>query len=277
MARSNAQRTLLVILSFAAVLVVAAAVIIGIATRRPSEVPDVQEPSEPPAEFVLFPDLPRNTYDKNQFRYQNGYLTYQNGACLGIDVSSHQEQINWQKVKNAGVEFAILRVAYRGYTGGGLNTDPWFQTNFQGAAEAGVKVGAYIFSQAITVEEAREEALFVLDCLDGAPLDLPVFFDWEYVEGPSRTALITGSEITEFAQTFCSEIEKVGYRAGVYFNVSLGYTALNLSKLKDYDFWLAQYQDAPDFLFDFGYLQYTDSGSVPGIHGNVDLNLMFLK
>ena len=277
MARTNLQRTLLLILSFAAVAVTAAAVIIAFATRRPTPAPPAPESPAQPAETVLFPDVPRNTYDKNQFRYENGYLTYLNGSVLGVDVSSHQEQINWQKVKNAGVDFAIIRAAYRGYTGGGLNVDPWFRANLEGAAAAGLRIGVYVFSQAVSVEEAREEAQLVLECLDGAPLDLPVFFDWEYVEEQSRTALITGPEITEFAMAFCSEIENAGYRAGVYFNVSLGYTALDLSKIKEYDFWLAQYQDAPDFLLDFGYLQYTDSGAVPGIHGNVDLNLMFLK
>jgi len=275
MARTKTQKTLLLILSFAAVVVAAAAVIVAIATReRPEPPPAAPVPPAQTQEFSIFPDVPRNTYDKNLFRYHNGYLSYPD-AKLGVDVSSHQDVIDWQKVKKAGVEFAIIRAAYRGYTGGGLNMDPMFQENLKGAMDAGLRVGVYVFSQAISAEEARQEAQLVLDALDGAALDLPVFFDWEYVEGESRTAAMTGPEITEFALAFCSEIEKSGYRPGVYFNVSLGYTALNLSSLKDRTFWLAQYQAAPDFMFDFQILQYTDGGSVPGIEGNVDLNLLF--
>ena len=235
-----------------------------------------QTPPDPIA--VLFPDLKRNEYDPNQFRFQNGYLSYGDGqSVLGVDVSSHQEEIDWQRVRSAGVEFAVIRAAYRGYTNGGLNMDPYFAANLEGAKEAGLKVGVYLFSQAVSAEEAREEAEFLLDCLDGASLDLPVFYDWEYVEGDSRTRNISGPEITEFALEFCTGVEQAGYDAGVYFNVSLGYTGLNLSKVKEYDFWLAQYEHAPDFLFDFGFWQYSDAGSVPGIDGNVDLNLMFLK
>lgn len=274
MARTKAQKTLLLILSFAALVVAAVAVIVAVAAPGRTE-PPTKEP-EPPAQmqdFSIFPDVPRNTYDSNLFRYRDGYLSYP-GAKLGVDVSSHQDVIDWEKVRHAGVEFAIIRAAYRGYTGGGLNMDPMFHENLQGAMDAGLLVGVYVFSQAITAEEARQEAQLVVEALDGAALDLPVFFDWEYVEGDSRTADITGPEITEFALAFCSEVEKAGYRSGVYFNVFLGYMALDLNSLRDRAFWLAQYQAAPDFIFSFQFLQYTDGGSVPGISGNVDLNLM---
>jgi len=274
MARTKTQKTLLLILSYAAVVVAAAALIVAIATlERPELTPQEPETPTQTQDFSIFPDVPRNTFDKNLFRYRDGYLSYPD-AKLGVDVSSHQDDIDWKKVRRAGVEFAIIRAAYRGYTDGGLNMDPMFRENLKGAMEAGLKVGVYVFSQAITVEEARQEAQLVLEALDGSALDLPVFFDWEYVEGKSRTAAMSGPEITEFALAFCSEIEKSGYRSGVYFNVSLGYTALNLSSLKDRAFWLAQYQESPDFIFGFQFLQYTDGGSVPGIDGNVDLNLM---
>lgn len=109
----------------------------------------------------------------------------------GVDVSEHQGTIDWQQVKDAGFEYAILRVAYRGMTEGGLNVDSTFEQNYQGATAAGLKVGVYFFSQAITQEEAREEAQYVLDTLDGRELDYPVVFDWE-IPHPQRAAARRG-------------------------------------------------------------------------------------
>lgn len=125
-------------------------------------------------------DMDLNQYDTEKFVEENGFIRYQNGkAVAGVDVSEHQGTIDWQQVKDAGFEYAILRVGYRGMTEGGLNVDSTFEQNYQGATAAGLKVGVYFFSQAITQEEAREEAQYVLDTLDGRELDYPVVFDWE--------------------------------------------------------------------------------------------------
>lgn len=229
------------------------------------------------SEIPQFEGVPKNEYDKDLFQEENGFLRYDGeNSLFGVDVSSHQGEIDWHAVKDAGVEFAIIRAAYRGYTNGGLSADERFQENLQSAKEAGLLVGAYVFSQAVTVEEAADEANMLLALLDGASLDLPVFYDWEYVESDvARTKDISGKQITDFAKTFCEEVEQAGYSAGVYFNKSMGYAALNLSELKNYEFWLAEYATVPAFYFRFETWQHTDNGMVPGIREKVDLNIRF--
>lgn len=219
--------------------------------------------------------LPRNEYDAELFYSEEGFIRYDD-AFVGIDVSSHQGEIHWEKVKNAGVDFAIIRAAYRGYTHGGINMDPYFVQNLQGAKAAGLLTGVYFFSQATSVWEAREEAEFLLECMDGAELDLPVYYDWETIEAEARTDKVTGEEVTLFALEFCETVAASGYEAGVYFNESMGYSFLQLPQLQQYEFWLAQYLDVPDFYYDFTTWQYSASGEVPGIEVPVDLNLRFV-
>lgn len=234
-----------------------------------------KEPAVQP-EQSLFAILPKNEYDAGLFYRENWFIRYED-ALVGVDVSAHQKEIDWEKVKADGVDFAIIRAAYRGYTNGGISMDPYFLRNLQGAKKAGLLVGAYLFSQAVSEEEAREEAEFLLECLDGAELDLPVYYDWETVEAEARTDDVSGTEVTAFAEEFCSVVEEAGYEAGVYFNESMGYTFLYLPDLSQYDFWLAQYLDAPDFYFNFTTWQYTAKGEVDGIEAAVDLNLRFVK
>lgn len=220
--------------------------------------------------------LPKNEYDADAFYEEDGFLRYKD-ALVGIDVSAHQKEIDWERVKEDGVDFAILRVGYRGYTNGGISMDPYFLQNLDGAKTAGLQVGAYFFSQAVSEEEARQEAEFLLECLDGAELDLPVYYDWESIEAEARTDGVSGTQVTAFAREFCTLVEQAGYKAGVYFNASMGYLFLHLPELQDYEFWLAQYQAVPDFYYDFTVLQYTAEGNVDGIDTPVDLNLRFAK
>lgn len=231
---------------------------------------------KPNTEPAVSNQLPKNEYDRDLFWEENGYIHYEN-SLVGIDVSSHQEEIDWKKVKADGVDFAIIRAAYRGYTNGGLSMDPWFRENLQGAKKAGLQVGVYLFSQATTMQEAEEEAAFLLECLDGQALDFPVYYDWETVEADARTDHVTGEEVTAFALQFCKTVEAAGYKAGVYFNESMGYTFLRLAQLQQYEFWLAQYQKNPDFYYDFTTWQYTADGKVSGISTPVDLNVRFVK
>lgn len=228
------------------------------------------------AETAVLSDLPLNQYDKSLFVPENGRISYQN-ASAGIDVSSHQGEIDWQAVKEDGIDFAIIRAAYRGYTNGDLSMDPCFRENLKGAMDGGLAVGVYLFSQAVSIEEAEEEANFLLECLDGAELDLPVYYDWEPIDAESRTEDTTGREVTDFALAFCQIIEENGYKAGVYFNESMGYSFFRLPELKKYDFWLAQYLSVPDFYYDFAMWQYSASGEVAGIQEPVDMNLRFAE
>ena len=218
-------------------------------------------------------NLPKSTFDPEKLSWDSGVLHYP-GAENGIDVSSHQGEVDWQKVREAGIDFVILRAAYRGYESGALVADPRFAENYAGASAAGLKVGAYVFSQAITEEEAAEEAQFVADALDGAALELPIYFDWEYVGG-ARADSLTPAQLTDNALSFCRTAEQAGYTGGVYFSFVAGYLNYDLGRLKDYPFWLAMYQNDMSFYYDISMWQYSSEGTVPGISEAVDLNLKF--
>lgn len=228
-------------------------------------------------------DMDLNQYDRDKFVESNGYIRYEDGkSVLGVDVSEHQGTIDWQAVKNAGMDFVILRVGYRGMTEGLLNVDATFEQNYQGAVDAGLKVGVYFFSQAVTEKEAQQEADFVLETLNGRELSYPVVFDWETPipseELPAedlRAYNMSGEEVTSFAKAFCQRIEKKGYTACVYTNKHMAYNSFNLEELKEYALWYAEYQPAPSLYYNFRIWQYSASGTVPGIEGNVDLNICF--
>lgn len=228
-------------------------------------------------------DLALNEYDTDKFVEEGNFLTYDDGkAVLGVDVSEHQGTIDWKAVKDAGMEFAILRIGYRGMTEGLLNVDATFEQNYQGALDAGLKVGVYFFSQAVTQEEAQAEADYVLETLNGRELSYPIVFDWE-TPIPSedlpaedlRAYDMSGEEVTGFSKAFCQRIEKQGYTACVYTNKHMAYNCFDLEELKDYALWYAEYQPAPSLYYNFRLWQYSASGNVPGISGSVDLNICF--
>ena len=222
----------------------------------------------------------RNRYDPQAFtQEENGWITYEkNGrkALTGIDVSVYQGDIDWEAVAQSGVEFAIIRLGYRGYSQGAIQLDRNFEQNMRGALEAGLDVGVYFFSQATTVLEAEEEADFVLENLRGYPITFPVVFDWEFVTADqARTHEMEGEALTDCALAFCELVATAGYTPMVYFNQDIGYFYYQLDELDQYPFWLAEYDSKPDFFYDFEIWQYTHTGTVPGIQGSVDLNLAF--
>lgn len=221
--------------------------------------------------------LDRNELAEEAFsREADGTVTYSGGALSGVDVSSHQGEIRWDEVAQAGVTFAMLRAGYRGYSEGVLKEDAQFAANLSGAREAGLQVGVYFFSQAITPREAEEEADFVLGLLEGSAPELPIAYDWEPIVGEAaRTDGLDGETITACAAAFCARVEAAGYTAAVYCNGELGYLNYDLSELRDYDLWYAEYVDAPGFAYAFCLWQYSNTGTVPGIDGAVDLDLYF--
>ena len=224
--------------------------------------------------------LPRNTYEPECFYEENGIRFYKSDDVVGIagiDVSSYQPSVNWAQVKEAGIDFAMIRLGYRGYSTGKLDLDDCFLKHMDGATEAGMDIGVYFFSQALTPEEAIEEAEYVITWLEGYDITYPVVFDWEEVSEPARTDAMNMLMLTACAEAFCKTIAEAGYKASVYFNQAYGYEQLNLVSLCDYDFWLAEYADAPTFAYDFNMWQYTNEGTVPGIEGPVDLNIYFQK
>lgn len=224
--------------------------------------------------------LPRNAYEAECFYEENGIRFYRSDDIVGVagvDVSSYQPTVDWMQVKEAGIDFAMIRLGYRGYSTGKLDLDDSFLNHMEGAAEAGLDIGVYFFSQALTPEEAEEEARYVLTWLEGYDITYPVVFDWEEVSGPARTDEMNMLMLTACAEAFCKTIEAAGYEASVYFNQAYGYEQLNLVSLRDYEFWLAEYAPAPTFAYDFDMWQYTNEGTVPGIEGPVDLNIYFRK
>ncbi len=253
----------------------------GNSTTISSEKKPDEDPSEAELPAEPEPDpIPRNVYDPDGFTNENGIRTYSADGVTGvagIDVSSFQKSVDWQAVKDAGIEFVMIRVGYRGYVSGKLDLDDCFLDHMEGALDAGLDVGVYFFSQALTEEEAIEEAEYVLTWIEGYDISCPVVFDWEEVQAEARTDEMNMLMLTACAEAFCRTVEEAGYEAAVYFNQAYGYQQLNLSSLLDYEFWLAEYASTPSFVYDFQMWQYTNKGEVPGIEGPVDLNIWFKR
>ena len=243
-------------------------------TASPAYVTDINGKDVP-----VFDNVERTSLDPAKFRKnENGRMTY-NGdgfnVYAGVDVSRFQGDVDWNAVAADGIDFVMLRIGGRGYgPDAELYEDAKFPENYAGAKAAGLRVGVYFFSQAVTIEEAAQEAAYTLQLLDGAALDLPVAFDWEHVEdATARTAAMEGAQITSFAKAYCDAVTAAGYQAVIYFNREHGYFNYELSQIADYHFWYAEYADVPSFIYDYKMWQYTEEGTVNGIEGHVDLNI----
>ena len=184
--------------------------------------------------------------------------------------------MDWQQVKAAGIDFVMIRFGRRGSTEGGLYEDESARRNYEGAKQAGLKVGGYFFSQAVSAEEAEEEARYVLAMIDGWQLDMPLVYDWEFTDSPARTDNVDSRALTDCILAFCRTVEAAGRQPMIYFNSHISLYNMRLEELTDYPFWLAQYADTMDYPYRVAMWQYTDKGRVPGIDGDVDLNLCFL-
>ena len=247
--------------------------------RKPDPTEAPTSGTRPPATTeATLPPPPENPYEPIDFEAneETGEITLASGEGIkGIDVSEWQGDIDWQQVKDSGVEFVIIRVGGRGTEKGTLYGDERAQEYYEGATEAGLKVGAYIFAQSITVEEAIEEAQFVLDAVRDWDVQMPLVYDWEYVDETARTADMDSRTLTDMAKAFCTTIQDAGYQPMLYFGRSQSVDLLNLEELVEYPFWLAMYSTIMDYPYKIDMWQYTDEGSVPGINGNVDMNLLF--
>ena len=226
-------------------------------------------------------DVPAAPYNRNLFVRDGSRMYYNDPAyttAWGVDVSRHQGDIDWRKVAEAGVEFAFIRVGGRGASTGEFYDDANFETYITGALEAGIQVGVYFYSTAITAEEALAEAEYVLERVRPYSLTYPIAFDWEIYSKDSRNASIDPEIITDAALAFCQRVEQEGYRSLIYVGLESAYQRMNLSRLTDYDLWFAQYnsRNQPDMYYNYRIWQYTDSGTVPGIGGKVDMDLAFI-
>lgn len=237
---------------------------------------------------VEYPDIeaPKNTYDfselvtddkKKKMLYKDGEQV----AVFGIDVSQYQGNVDWNRVKADGVEFAILRLGYRGYETGNIKDDSRFLDYVRGTSEAGIDIGVYFYSQAINEAEAKEEAEYVLNVIreNNIELKYPVVFDWEFVqdEDPARTDNLSSEKINACCKTFCRTIKAAGYDTMFYANITDALFKYDLTQVSEYGLWLAEYSRETDFIYDFDMWQYSCSGLIDGIDSLVDLNLWFIK
>lgn len=258
-------------LGFAAL--VALFVLVLLQPKAPAPAPETTETT---TQATTLPPPTENVFTPLDFGYEGDYLTCLTAeSVLGIDVSRYQGDIDWQQVKDAGVEFVMIRAAFRGYGNGELYEDPKAQANYQGAKEAGLKVGAYIFSQAISVEEAQAEARYVMDITKDWVLDMPLVYDWECLADDYRTVNVDARMLTDYTIAFCETVEAAGHDPMIYFNPNQSRKQMYLEELTEYGFWLAMYTDQMDYPYKVDMWQYTNEGSVPGISGNVDINLYF--
>lgn len=270
-----------------AVLVLAAAVVIVALPLRPEPV----DPHEGQVyiydgfDWIWMTPLPgveANSLTAEDFSDRSGCPTYTGSdyqVLRGIDVSEHQHEIDWAQVAASGVDYAYVRLGYRGYTEGGLFEDPYFRANVEGALANGLQVSVYFFSQAISVQEAIEEAEYVLARIRDYNITLPVVYDWEKINGETaaRTDNLDFSILNDCAVAFCDTVKNAGYEPAIYFNRHLGYYGYDLSRMTDYDFWFALPESSfPNFYYAVDMWQYSFTEQVPGIAEPTDMNLMFI-
>lgn len=209
---------------------------------------------------------------------ENTQMQFANGSAkLGIDVSKWNQEIDWEAVKEEGVEFAIIRCGYRGASSGALVIDPRYEENIQGAIDAGIPVGVYFFTQALDEVEAVEEASMVIRLIEAYDVDYPVFLDSESAGGSGRADGLTAKERTAAHKAFLETISAAGYETGVYASRNWLYDRINVTDLSEYKTWLAEYAEVPAYEGYYDMWQYTSKGKVNGISTNVDLNLCYMN
>lgn len=225
--------------------------------------------------------VPVNKLDNSNFTADSTLKYYnENGnsaSVEGVDISSYSGNIDWARVKNAGIDFAMIRIGGRGYGDDGkMYADDTALTNIQNAKAAGIKVGVYFFSQAINPDEAVEEAEYVKTLLGDTTLDYPVAYDWEIIKDEeARTDSVTASDATASARAFCDKVKEYGYTPIIYSPSRELYFKYDLQQLADIDIWYCEYSNVPTFYYQFSMWQYSSTGTVDGIDGSVDLNVCF--
>lgn len=226
--------------------------------------------------------IPKNKYDYTGLVYQEPIMKYyENGnkiSYTGVTVSQESGTVNFSQLKNAGIDFVMLRVGGRGYSTGEVTLDENFITNMTNAKAAGLKVGVTFFSQAITSDEAIEEADLVLANLLENPPDYPVVFDMEQISNDTaRTDNLSKMQLTEITRVFCDRIAEAGYTPMIYGNKYWLLRKLDLTKLIKYEIWLDQSEDVPDYPYKFSIWQYKNNEKISGISGDAKLSVSFVN
>lgn len=227
-------------------------------------------------------DVEKHSYKLDAFQKKDEKMSYTGDDRytyrLGVDVSHHQGTIDWKKVKEDGYEFALIRIGLRGYgEEGQVRMDKEFAKNIKNAQAAGIETGVYFFSQAVNEKEAKEEAEFVIKNLKKYQIQLPVAYDLEHIRGEKgRTDSVTGEQFTKNTKAFCQKIKKAGYEPLIYCNMFWEAYELDLSQLAEYPVWYADYEARPQTPYHFEFWQYSGTGHVKGISGNVDTNMQLI-
>ena len=226
--------------------------------------------------------LAANSYDTAKFVYQNPQMKYyvngKQASWFGVDISSKQGIVDFEKLKKAGVDFVMIKVGGRGYSSGNIVLDSSYKDYMNGAKNAGLGIGVYFYSQAVDKDEVCEEAETLLELIKDYPVKYPVVFDMESVEGDmARTDALDVSTRTELARIFLKTIKAEGYTPMLYGDKEWLVTKLDLEKLQDYDVWLSQETDTPDYPYEYTMWQYNKSGTVSGISGTAGLNISLVN
>ena len=230
---------------------------------------------------LISPYLPKHEYDFTQLVCQSGIMKYyRDGSQVsyeGIELSEVQDYVDFTAVKKAGTDFVMLRAGTRGYGTGQLVVDDYFADNLRRASDAGLEVGVYFYSQAITEEEAVEEANLVLESIGEYRISYPVAYVTERIVNDSaRTDVLTKTERTAIAKAFLDTVQEAGYKALLYGSKEWLIRQIDMSKLTAYDVWLAQAEDIPDYPYRFNMWQYSTEGRIDGVSGYVNLDISFV-
>lgn len=223
----------------------------------------------------------KHTYDFSNLVSKNNLLSYykdgKQASYLGIVLSRHETNVNYEAIKNEGIEFCMIRVGARGYESGIIQPDDMFDTHIAGVTQAGMDVGLYFYSQATTEAEAVEEANYLLSRIGTYKITYPIAFDMEYVDNDSsRIETLTKSEKTRIALAFLNRIEEAGYTGMLYGNKDWLLKRIDLSQFEKFDIWLSEEANLPDYPYVFSMWKYTRKGEIYGIDGNVELNISFI-
>ncbi|WMC92655.1 glycoside hydrolase family 25 protein [Kineothrix sp. MB12-C1] len=229
--------------------------------------------------FPILDTLRHHSYENEQFIMNDDMiLEYKENDNIvsrkGIDVSKYQSSINWEKVAGDDVEYAFIRLGIRGSSEGKLVLDDTYEDNIEGAISNGIDVGVYFFTQALNKEEAVEEAEFVLENLEGYDITYPIVLDVEAIEVKNpRTKGMTKQDWTDVCIAFCETIREAGYTPMIYGNLKTFFLMVDMEQLEAYEKWFAYYNTPLYFPYEFSIWQYTSTGKVNGIKGDVDLNV----
>ena len=223
----------------------------------------------------------KNTYDYANLVSKNNLLHYYSDgkqvSYLGVDLSKYQKKVDFAAIQSEGIDFCMLRVGARGYESGLIQEDEKFQEFLAGAESVGMPVGLYFFSQAVTEAEAEEEANYVISKIGEHKITYPIAFDMEFIENDnSRIETLTKTEKSNIALAFLKRIEEAGYVGMLYGNKEWLLKRIELHRFDDYDIWLTQEEDTPDYPYMYSMWQYTRQGEIYGIDGYVDLNISFV-